>query len=171
MVKVGVMVGDMDVALVLEVSPLPLAVPLLCPLPLPTPLTVALEDTVGIEVEEKEPLGDPVPTPEALIKGVSVPLEVNKVEGVRIGVEVKVRKGVFETKGVKVDTGLTLGLGDPVISAGEGVVRALKVLFARPPTPLELVEGSGEGEVEVDTVPPFPIPSEVNVPTGESVGG
>ncbi len=124
-----------------------------------------------IEVEEKEPLGDPVPTPEALIKGVSVPLEVNKVEGVKIGVEVNVRKGVFEPKGVRVGTGLTLGLGDPVIAAGEGVVRALKVLFARPPPPLELVEGSGEGEVEVDTVPPFPNPSEVNVPTGESVGG
>ena len=124
-----------------------------------------------IEVEEKEPLSDPVPTPEALIKGVSVSLEVNEVEGVKIGVEVKVRKGVFEPKGVKVATGLTLGLGDLVISAGEGVVRALKVLFARPPPQLELTEGSGEREVEVDTVPSFPIPSDVNVPTGEAVGG
>ena len=108
MQRVGVMVGDMDTLLVLEASPLPLAVPLPCPLPLPTKLRLALEDTVERAVEEKDPLGDPVPSPEALFKGVGVPLEENKVEGVRLGVEVRVRKGVAETKGVKVGTVLTL---------------------------------------------------------------
>lgn len=171
MVKVVVMEGEVLETLVLVAAPLPLLVPLPRPLPLPTPLLVPAEDTVKQVVEEMDPVGDPVFTPEPLLKGVEVPLEVDKLESVKMAVEVKVGLDVRVPKrGVNVGTELPLEVADPV-NSGVGVPRALKVLFAPPPPPLVLTEGKGEGEGEADTVLiPFN-PPVVYVPMGEAVGG
>lgn len=171
MVKVVMMVGEVLETLVLVAAPLPLLVPLPRPLPLPAPLVVPAEDTVKQVVEEMDPVVDPVLTPEPLLKGEEVPLEVGRVESVEMAVEVKVGLDVRVPKRcVNVSTGLPLEVVDPVVS-GVGVLRALKVLLAPPPPPLVLTEGKGEGEVEVDTVlTPFN-PPVVYVPMGEAVGG